>query len=260
MSATNLLLQHHAHVWVSDAFTLHQEVTQQLQELFCKSHGCGTCVPCMQIRENQHPFVNSINPEGSYTLDDIDDILDQVKFKLDSNERRFFIFYRAQELTPACSNRLLKTIEEPHKGYYFVFLATRTDTMLPTILSRCFFKEFTQQTTEWPYQEIMQPFIDQNFSQPSQFARLVDKLDIKEQESKEIIDELIAHFYKKLEALHQQLGSIKLDHSSKDIPTMHTYMDYLVILKNQLPQLPLQGSSKIFWKNMYLTFDLASKR
>lgn len=251
-SKNNILLQHHAHVWVSDPQTLQQEITQQLQQIFCKSQGCGNCVTCMQIRQNEHPFVNIINPEGSYTLDDIDDILDQVKFKLDTNERRFFIFYRAQELTPACSNRLLKTIEEPHKGYYFVFLATRTDTMLPTILSRCFFKEFAQQAGDWPYQEIMQPFMDQNFSQPSQFSRLVDKLDVKEQESKEIIDELIAHFYKKLESLHHQ--------PTKDIPSMLICMDYLVILKNQLSQLPVQGSSKIFWKNMYLTFHIASQR
>jgi len=252
MQQPNLLLQHHAHMWVSDATTLEQEITTHLQQLFCKSQGCGTCIPCMQIREHQHPLVNAIDPENSYTLEDIDDILDQVKFKLDSNERRFFIFYRAQELTPACSNRLLKTIEEPHHGYHFVFLATRTDTMLPTILSRCFFKEFAQQQSDWPYQEIMQPFLDQSFEQPTQFARLVDKLDIKEQTSKEIIDELIAHFYKKLEALHQQDG--------KDITAMLKTMDCLVILKNQLSQLPIQGSSKIFWKNMYLTFHIASNR
>lgn len=252
MQQHNILLQHHAHIWVSDTITLQQEITQQLQQLFCKANGCSTCTTCMQIREYQHPWIQVINPENSYTLDVIDEILDQVKFKLDTNERRFFIFCRAEELTPACSNRLLKTIEEPHKGYYFVFLATRTDTMLPTILSRCFFKEFPQQQGDSTYQEIMQPFIDQSFTQPAQFSRLVDKLDIKEQASKDIVDTLIVHFHQKLQALHQA--------EQKDIPAMHKYMDYLVILKNQLSHLPIQGSSKIFWKNMYLTFHQANGR
>lgn len=248
MSKNNILLQHHGHVWVSDPETVHQEITHHLQAIFCKADGCGTCVSCMQIVQKDHPFVRFIDPEGSYTVDDIDEILDQVKFQLDSHEHRFFIFYRAHELSAACSNRLLKTIEEPHRGYHFVFLATRTDTMLPTILSRCFFKEFVHQHIQSPYQEIMQPFMDQSFNQPATFARLVDKFDIKEQESKEIIDELIAHFYQKMKFLHQQ--------SSKDMATIETSMDSLIILKNQLPQLPVQGSSKIFWKNLYLTFHL----
>jgi hypothetical protein len=246
MSQVNILLQHHAHVWVSDPITLEQEIIGQLQQLFCKHHGCKLCTVCTQIAQQQHPCINWFNPEGSYTLDEIDQIIDNVKFKLDRNERRFFILNQAQELTPACSNRLLKTIEEPHPGYYFIFLASRTDTILPTILSRSFFKEFPHQHVNNSYQEIMQPFMSQTFQQPTHFIRLIDKMDINHQVSKNIIDNLISYFYQELKKLHQE--------PKHNIQAMNRYMNFLVILQNQLATLPLQGSSKLFWKNLYITF------
>jgi|GEM_PF-806275 len=250
MQTTNLLLQHHAHVWVSDPITLKQEIVNHLQQLFCKQQNCKLCTICTQVAQLQHPSVVWNDPEGSYTLEQINQVLDSVKFKLDTNERRFYIFNQAQELTPACSNRLLKTIEEPHQGYYFIFLASRTDTILPTILSRSFFKEFAQQNLEPMYQEIMQPFISQTFSHPSTFTRMIDKMEINQQASKDIIDALITHFYSQLKKLHQE--------PVHNVAIMHRYMNFLVILQEQLNQLPLQGSSKLFWKNMYLTFHLHS--
>jgi len=246
MQTTNLLLQHHAHVWVSDPITLEQEIVNHLQQLFCKQQNCKLCSTCTQIAQRQHPAIVWNEPEGSYTLEQINQVLDSVKFKLDKNEHRFYIFNQAQELTPACSNRLLKTIEEPHQGYYFIFLASRTDTILPTILSRSFFKEFAQQNLEPMYQEIMQPFINQTFSHPSTFTRMIDKMEINQQASKDIIDALITHFYAQLKMLHQE--------PVHNVAIMHRYMNFLVILQDQLDQLPLQGSSKLFWKNMYLTF------
>lgn len=246
MQTTNLLLQHHSHIWVSDPITLEQEIVSHLQQLLCKQQNCKQCTICTQIAQHQHPCMVWNEPDGPYTLEQINSVLDSVKFKLDTNEQRFYIFSQAQELTPACSNRLLKTIEEPHAGYYFIFLASRTDTILPTILSRSFFKEFAQQNLEPLYQEVMHPFITQTFQNPSAFTRMIDKMEINQQTSKDIIDALISHFYNQLKTLHQE--------PNHNVAIMHRYMNFLAILQQQLTQLPLQGSSKIFWKNMYLTF------
>ena len=66
-----------------------------------------------------------ITPERSYALEQIDEIITMASFQLDSDEQRFFILPQAERLTDQCSNRLLKTIEEPFTGYNFFFLAAR---------------------------------------------------------------------------------------------------------------------------------------
>lgn len=250
MHKNNLILQHQSHVWVSDQETLKKQVILHLQNILCKKTGCSTCSTCMQIQELQHPFMHWFAPEESYTLEQTNQILEQVKFKLDPQEYRFIIISQAHELSAASCNRLLKTIEEPHAGYYFIFLATRTDTILPTVLSRSFFKEFPQQNQLSQYRDFMQPFLTQNFGQPAMFTRTIDKMEINTQASKEIVDALIFHFHQELKQNHAS--------SSPDEKQMLRCMNFLVLLQEQLQQLPIAGSTKLFWKNLYLAFHAQS--
>jgi len=201
----------------------------------------------MQIEQKEHAWITWLQPENSYTLDEIDQVLQSVRFTLDTNEQRFFIFNNAHDLTPACSNRLLKTIEEPHRGYFFIFLANKTDDILPTLASRCFIKQFISQNTEHPYQEIMEPFINSSFINPSGFMKNIERFNIKESETKEIVDLLLQYFHAQLITAHARSADF-------DPTKMITITDKIILLKQALTQLPLTGSSKIFWKNMYLTF------
>ena len=246
MQIHNYISQHHAHLWVSDQITLSEQIVRQLQKVLCPKHGCATCTQCLQIDQKQHAWVTWLQPEGAYTLDEIDQVLQSVRFTLDTNEQRFFIFTNAQELTPACSNRLLKTIEEPHRGYFFIFLASKADDILPTLTSRCFIKQFASQNNEHPYEEIMEPFIRSTLLNPIGFMKTVERLNIKEQETKEIVDLLLQHFHAQLTKVHTQ--------TDVDIKKMLAITDKIILLKLALVQLPLAGSSKLFWKNMYMTF------
>jgi len=244
------LLQHQSHVWISDTLTLQQEAIKSLCEVFCQNNACGNCLVCLKIQQRQHTSVFWIIPEEQYTLDDIDSILNAVKFKLTHNECRFFIIAHAEKLTLACSNRLLKTIEEPHFGYYFLFLSSRLDMIIPTILSRSFFREFPYVIQSHEYQEIMQPFIDQCFDKPVDFLKVFDKIDVKELESRDILDLLMQYFYDQLKNIYSQ--------TVKSPEQIMKYMNYIVLLRKQYNQLPVQGSSKMFWKNIYLLFQVES--
>ena len=51
----------------------------------------------------------------------------------------------ADFLTEACSNSLLKSVEEPPTGYHFIFLAERLSQILPTIQSRCMIKSLYEE-------------------------------------------------------------------------------------------------------------------
>ena len=250
MRSNNILLNHPAHLWIGEAQSLQQKLVQNLQSIFCKNHACNTCSICQQIASEQFYQTTWINPEDSYTLDDIDIILEQVRFKLDVGQHKFFIFCKAEELSSACSNRLLKTIEEPHQGYHFIFLAKRTDTILPTIISRCLTKEFAHKGDTALYQEILDVFIFLKLNNPQNFLKLIDKLEIDTQNSKDIIDQLFAHFYYELKQLHMT--------KDNDINKLHKNLNLLLILKKQFNQLPASGSTKLFWKNLFIDFHLAT--
>ncbi len=247
MQKNNILLQHHAHLWIGNKSKLEEKIISALQNALCKSNGCQNCQICILIKQHQHPAIFWIQPDGSYTLDQIDEILNHVRFKLNATEHRFFIFTQADQLSANCNNRLLKTIEEPHSGYFFIFLTSRTDTILPTLISRCFIQQIDNKFIDYTYQEIMQPFVQNNFTQPLEFIKSIEKHEIKESETKDIVDELIAFFHNQLIKIHKT-----------DLPNQsHIMLEIttkIVILKNALSKLPIQGSTKMFWKNLYMTF------
>lgn len=241
----NIILQYHAHLWIASQQTLQKQIMLHLQQILCPLHGCNQCQTCKIIEEKQHPWTFWVDPEGSYNIDQIDEVLQNVRFKLDQTEQRFIIFTQAEELTANCNNRLLKTIEEPHSGYFFIFLATRTDNILPTLISRCFVKEFDQHGSNDKYLNFIEPFLSNNFNHPAEFIKMIDTLEIKERETKDVIDTMIASFHHQLITLQSQKNSKK----------MLEITDKIIILKQSLLNLPLHGSAKMFWKNLYLKFD-----
>lgn len=250
MQKDNILINHPAHLWIGNAIGLKQELIKNLQTIFCKNKSCGSCTICEQIETEQYHAITWVNPEGSYTLEDIDIVLEQTRFKLDATQHKFFIFCKAEELSSACSNRLLKTIEEPHTGYHFIFLTTRTETILPTIISRCLTKEFKCSNNNDQYQEILDVFVQQKLDNPIYFMKLIDKFEIDPQNSKDLIDTLFAYYHHQLKQLH-----ISKDHN---VDTLHKYLNVLLILKKQFNQLPAPGSTKIFWKNLFTEFHLTT--
>lgn len=242
--SSNQLTQHSSHLWISDLTTAQQHVITNLQQLLCRQSGCKKCTICAQIYHKTHPWITWLEPENSYSLEQIDIVIDSVQFLLDNKEKRFFIFTQAHELTSACCNRLLKTIEEPHAGYHFIFITHRPQELLPTLISRCFTQNFDLENTEHSFHEILQPFIEEKFNNPIQFTKLIDKQNIKESSTKEIIDLIFQHFHKKLKESVQESHNKSQDH----------YINLIVLLKKSLLQLPIQGSHKLFWKNLYLEF------
>ena len=51
--------------------------------------------------------------------------------------RRVVRIWQAEKMNPAAQNALLKTLEEPPEGTYFLLTAESTRLLLPTVVSRC---------------------------------------------------------------------------------------------------------------------------
>ena len=112
-------------------------VEQLLQKILCNNLGCNTCITCMKIRNKQHHAIMWLAPEKNYTIDQFDDVFATLSLQLQTNELFFFIIQKADFLTTACANKLLKPMEEPPAGYHFILLAEHPEQIVPTIKSRC---------------------------------------------------------------------------------------------------------------------------
>ena len=72
----------------------------------------------------------------------------RLKFFPYELERKFCIIKRAQKMNAEASNAILKVLEEPTVSLFFVLLAADTESVLPTIASRCAILRFAE--TELP--------------------------------------------------------------------------------------------------------------
>ena len=238
-----------AQLWIGAHAKLVNLATQQLQKTFCENicekNKCGTCVTCKNIKKQQHHGAIWLTPEKFYTRDQIQVIFDTISFKLEKNQKLFFIVQHADFLSESCSNSLLKSVEEPPEGYHFIFLAERLSQILPTIQSRCIINSFYEKEDTHNQNQLFTIFKNTKACPPAEFLKLLDTQKPNEKETIEILDSLLNHW------LTQSKSAI----TSGDQKTYKFCSTKIVTLKKALEYSPMPGSSKIFWRNFYLQFN-----
>lgn len=235
-------IESHAQLWVGPSNTIAAHAEAFLQQNLCPQGGCNTCATCKNIRKKSHHSIMWLSPEKNYALEDLNCIFETISFCLNSGEKFFFVLEKADFLTPACSNRLLKPLEEPPEGYFFILLSERGDSILPTIKSRCVTKTFGTDHNEINSNPIYKIFT-QNLQNtpPDYFLQTLDKNTPNEMESRNLLDSIIFYWnsqYKKSLATAQPNNQIK------------SIIDLLMAAAEKPP---MPGSSKIFWRNLFLT-------
>ncbi|KAF0153410.1 MAG: DNA polymerase III delta prime subunit [Ignavibacteria bacterium] len=80
-----------------------------------------------------------ISIEGANTIkiSSIRDIKKFVSFAEDDNIMRFIIIIDSELMNDQAQNALLKNLEEPPNGVFFILLTSQKEKLLPTIVSRC---------------------------------------------------------------------------------------------------------------------------
>lgn len=109
------------------------------QSLVCEKEvlsGCGECGACQRVALGQSESVLSVSPDGAQIK--IEQARDIIQFltlqKL--GRARVVIIDQAHLLNPQSGNSLLKSIEEPPAGTYFILITPMVASVLPTIRSR----------------------------------------------------------------------------------------------------------------------------
>lgn len=101
---------------------------------------CRQCRNCRLVVGGSHPDAAILEPEGNtYLVEFIRErVVSESKYSGAGGGRRFVLLRESERLSPAASNALLRTVEEPLGRVTFVLVASPDrDAILPTLTSRC---------------------------------------------------------------------------------------------------------------------------
>ncbi|MCL4229420.1 hypothetical protein KJZ61_01870 [Candidatus Dependentiae bacterium] len=232
-------------IMVGDATSTLNTTITYLQQLFCTRNSCSTCSTCLLIQQQQFYAATWLSTDKHYTLDDLDVIFSTTAYALQEQDKHFFIINTADLLTPACSNSLLKMVEEPPAGYHFIFLTSRLSAVLPTIRSRCTIITLTTTNSSLSSHALFTCFTNQGSLSPADFLKILEQDTTHERETLLIIDALITYWHNKYQQATMQSNSQEAQQAQKII----------LALQQALAKPPMPGSSKLFWRTLYLTFN-----
>ncbi len=99
---------------------------------------CGKCSACIQFSSRNHPDFLHIVPDGvSIRIDHIRELKKQLAFSPFAGGMRVIIIEEAQSMRREAGNSLLKLLEEPPPDNIFFLIASDSEPVLATIISRC---------------------------------------------------------------------------------------------------------------------------
>ncbi len=99
---------------------------------------CGQCPGCLQLASGNHPDFLHLAPEGaSIKIDRIRSLKRQLAFSPFCGGLRIIVLEEVQSMRREAGNSLLKILEEPPPDNLFLCIASDSEPVLPTILSRC---------------------------------------------------------------------------------------------------------------------------
>ena len=98
---------------------------------------CGECESCLSIRQDRNLDVIEMDAASKTGVDDIREIIDNVKYKPVNSSFKIFMIDEVHMLSKNAFNALLKTLEEPPEYLKFIFATTEIKKIPITVVSRC---------------------------------------------------------------------------------------------------------------------------
>lgn len=215
-----------------------------LQHALCPHEGCGACGQCRGITQQQHHAVTWLSPEKYYTREDIVPIMEQLALQLDYNQHHFFVLQKADLLTIATANNLLKVVEEPPRGYHFIFLSEVKDALPQTIASRCVTHTVGSHTRSSNAQALFDALTALIPCSPVNFQKLIEQGKYTEPQSFALINDLLHYcIEEQRQALLARMPTTRIEQR-------------IDLLKRYIITPPMPGSSKILWQTLFTQWSL----
>ena len=100
---------------------------------------CGICPACIRAKAGSHPDIRILEGTGAggnIKVGDMEFLTEDCYRKPEEADCSVYIIPITKGLEPAAQNKLLKVIEEPPTGTYFIFTISSAERLLSTIRSR----------------------------------------------------------------------------------------------------------------------------
>ncbi|MDD5584995.1 MAG: hypothetical protein PHV55_08080 [Candidatus Omnitrophica bacterium] len=99
---------------------------------------CGACWDCKALQSKSHPDLFVVEPEPtSIRIERVRESQGFLALKSYRLPKKVILVKGAENFSLEAANAFLKTLEEPPKHSFIVINASKTDGLLPTIISRC---------------------------------------------------------------------------------------------------------------------------
>lgn len=245
---------HPAYLWIGFNQALTHQASSFIKQHLCMGlrsvttaddglSACNMCRDCKGINAHQHHLLLWIKPETNYTLGLLDQVRHTISFALQDGEHFFIVFERAELFNAACANSLLKSLEEPPRGYHFILLAERTDGILATIRSRCIVENLGG-AMEGHRHPLFQYFAASRYAQASEFMRDLERFKPSERDVPELLDQVNAYW----------LAQLKEVYAKNNIADLESIKMRIASLEEARKLNLMPGSAKIFLRNLFLSF------
>ena len=152
----------HAYLFYSFDKELNNNIALSFAKSFiCKEKTvCDICPACQQFNSMSHPDVVILN-QASIKVDDVNKLMDKLNTKPISSDTKVFVILNAETINEISQNKLLKSLEEPNNQNVFILTSSKTDKLLPTVMSRLT-KIYVPKLTEQDKQVLAKELIEQN--------------------------------------------------------------------------------------------------
>lgn len=163
------------------------------QLLLCQSQrdnrACGHCRSCHLFAEQHHPDYRYLGENNeNISIDDVREITVFLSQASHQAGNRVVVIV-ADNLTVACANALLKTLEEPPQQTFFILMAKHPSSVLPTIKSRCFVLPIPVPSIAQGLNWLQQQYPTQDVSQLTWHLKMAGGVPLKvEGQNSEVLD------------------------------------------------------------------------
>lgn len=100
---------------------------------------CGVCLACKKCASGNHPDISVFAPEkknAQFKVEVCRQIRQDAFVVPNDGDCKVYILEDSQNMNDSSENALLKILEEPPRGVYFILTCDSRASMLPTVLSR----------------------------------------------------------------------------------------------------------------------------
>lgn len=154
---------------------------------------CNECEMCKKISAGLAIDVSEMDAASHNKVDDIRDLIEEVKYPPRESKHKVYIMDEAHMLTQGAVNAFLKTLEEPPEKVIFILATTDPQKLPITILSRCQRFDFKRIKSDDVFERLVNIIKEQGSFADNKSLQLIARMsDGAMRDALSILDQAIA--------------------------------------------------------------------